>query len=80
LGMSVSPVISPAHFINLMCAHTSKFIFEEYPRYRKQNASQKFWAAGFFAVPGLNFLSENMIEEFIQSTRINQGFQPDQER
>lgn len=74
LGISVSPVISPAHFVNLLCVHTSKLIFEEYPRYRKQNMSGDFWAAGFFAAPGLNFLSENLIEEFIRSTRSSQGF------
>ena len=80
LGISVSPAISPAHFVNLLCVHTSNLIFKEYPRYRKQNTSREFWAAGFFAAPGLNSLSENLIEEFIRSTRSSQGFQPDLER
>ncbi len=71
--ITVPLTANPAQFIRTTRQLTSQKIFEDYPRYKRQNASGDFWAPGFSVAPGNQFQSEELINSFILQTRRNQG-------
>ncbi len=73
-GMSVSMTNSPAQFIRNIRKSTSSQIFEEFPRYRKDNQSDDFWAPANLILAGKQPHPAPMIEEFINIARSQQGF------
>lgn len=73
--LSVPPAVPPAHFIRVIRQYTSKRIFEEYPRFRKENISSDFWAPGHLVIVGRRLHTPEMISEFIRLTRQQQGMQ-----
>lgn len=75
LSVSVLPTTTPGAFINQICRHTSKQIFEDFPRFQRENVSREFWAPSFFFMQGIHpAIDASMVEEFIVSTREKQGF------
>jgi REP element-mobilizing transposase RayT len=73
--LSVPPAVPPAHIIRVIRQYTSKRIFEEYPRFRKENISGDFWAPGHLVIVGRRPHTPEMIGEFIRLTRQQQGMQ-----
>jgi REP element-mobilizing transposase RayT len=71
--ISVPLTANPAQFMRITRQLTSQKIFEDYPRYKRQNLSGDFWAPGFFVMPGNQFQSIENIDNFILQTRRNQG-------
>ena len=75
LSASVLPTTTAGVFINQICRHTSKQIFEDFPRFQRENVSGEFWAPSYFFVQGIHpVIDGSMVEEFIVSTREKQGF------
>lgn len=72
--INVPAAISPAHFIRVTREHTSNKIFEEFPRFKKQNLGKDFWAPGYLVIVGKQPHAPEMIKEFIRLTRQQQGF------
>lgn len=71
--LSVPFAIPPAHFIRVIRQHTSRRIFEEFPRFKKENISDDFWAPGHLVIVGRRLHTPEMITEFIRLTRQQQG-------
>lgn len=71
--MTVPPTTNPAQFIRLTRQHTSRRIFEEYPRFKQKNMSSDFWAPGFFVAAGNQLQPQETISNFILVTRRQQG-------
>jgi REP element-mobilizing transposase RayT len=69
----VPPSIPPAYFMRVVRRITSEHIFEEFPRFGRENLSKDFWAPGYLAVQGNRPHSPDMITEFIKMTRRQQG-------
>jgi REP element-mobilizing transposase RayT len=64
---------NPAQFIRLIRQHTSQKIFEDFPRFMRQNMSGQFWAPGNFVVAGTQLQTPETINNFILQTRRHQG-------
>ena len=64
---------NPAQFMKMIRQHTSQKIFEDYPRFKRQNMSGQFWAPGNFVVAGTQLQTPETINNFILQTRRNQG-------
>lgn len=78
-GLTVSPVTSPARLISIIQEQTSRRILEEYPRTRKDNPSNDFWALGYVAIPGIQPIYPEMVNMFIQQIRQKQGYRSNSE-
>ncbi len=64
---------NPAQFMRLTRRHTSGKIFEEFPRFRRENVSGEFWAPGNFVFPGDQLQAPETINTMILQTRRGQG-------
>ena len=69
----VNPADSPSNFIRITQHSTSKEIFREFPRFRKENKSNNFWASQYLVLAGSQPYPLEMIQEFIRMTRKQQG-------
>jgi REP element-mobilizing transposase RayT len=78
--LSVPVTDPPARFFRVIRHATSARIFEEFPRYRKENMSTDFWAPGNRVVVGRRPCAPEMIDEFTRLTRLQQGITPYQRR
>ncbi len=72
--LTVSPVISPARFIKIIRKQTSSRVLEEFPRIKKDNPSDDFWAPGYIAIPGIQPIYPEVVNMFIQQIRQKQGY------
>jgi REP element-mobilizing transposase RayT len=64
---------NPARVMRLVRQHTSVKIFDDYPRFKRQNMSGDFWAPGYYIAPGDQMLSLETISSFTLATRKQQG-------
>ena len=64
---------NPAQFLRVIRQHTSQKIFDDFPRFKKQNMSGQFWAPGNFVVAGTQLQAPETINNFILQTRRHQG-------
>lgn len=71
--INVPVTTSPAQFMRLIRQHTSEKIFEDFPKFKKQNLARDFWAPGYLVIIGKQLHSPKMIEEFIKLTRQKQA-------
>ncbi len=71
---NVPPATSPAYLMRVLRIHSSEKIFEEFPRYRKENPSGDFWAAGYLIMGGSQPPPAQLIKDFIGQTRQRQGY------
>lgn len=67
---------TPARLIKVMRSTLSSKIFEEFPRYKKENQSNDFWALPSMVLAGRLPHPDHMIQEFIRITRKDQGYLP----
>jgi REP element-mobilizing transposase RayT len=73
--VSVGPEVAAAQVIQEIRQHTSALVFESFPRFEKENPSGDFWAQGFMVVHGRRALDGVLVQDFIQQTRIRQGYE-----
>jgi REP element-mobilizing transposase RayT len=71
--ISVPPATPPSRCIRAVRENTSHRIFEEFPQFRHENISKDFWAPGYFVLLGNQPHPPEMINEYIQLTRQQQG-------
>ena len=64
---------NPAQFMRVIRQQTSQKIFEDFPRFKRQNMSGQFWAPGNFVVAGTQLQTPETINNFILQTRREQG-------
>jgi len=75
--LRVPPATSTAYFMRVVRQQTSLFIFEEFPRYKRENLSKDFWAPGYLIYFGSQPHPVGSIERYIRQTRQHQGILPD---
>jgi REP element-mobilizing transposase RayT len=71
--VNVPPSSSPGYLMRIVRQHTSEKIFEEFPRFHKENPSNDFWAPGYLIMGGTQTPPAQLIREFIDQTRERQG-------
>jgi REP element-mobilizing transposase RayT/DNA-binding response OmpR family regulator len=71
---NVTPATSPGYLMRILRQHSSQRIFEEFPRFKKENPSGDFWAAGYLIMGGSQPPPGQLIKDFISQTRQRQGF------
>jgi REP element-mobilizing transposase RayT len=71
--MTVPLTANPAHFMRVTRLQTSQKIFEYYPRFKRKNLSNDFWAPSFSVAAGSQPHSMEDIDNFIRQTRSQQG-------
>lgn len=71
--VTVPLTANPARLMQLTRQQTSQKIFEDYPRFKRQNLSPDFWAPGFSVIPGNHAHSTEGINNFILEIRKQQG-------
>lgn len=75
--VNVPPTTSPSQLMRIKRQRTSEKIFDEFPRFTKENPSGDFWAPGYFITGGSQPPQVQVIKEFIAETRQRQGiFKP----
>jgi REP element-mobilizing transposase RayT/DNA-binding response OmpR family regulator len=74
--VDVPPASSPSHLMRVFCQHTSGRIFEEFPRFKKENPSGDFWAPSYLIIGGSQPPPAQLIKDFIAQTRQRQGIPP----
>jgi len=76
--VQVSPTTSPTRVIHAFRTQTSMQIFEEFPRFKRENLSDDFWAPGYLVYWGSQPHPVEIIKRFIRQTRKQQGIQMDE--
>ena len=74
--LNVPPPTPPSVCIRTIRQQTSQKIFEDFPHYKNENLSRDFWAPGYFVLVGNRPHPLEMINDYIQLTRQQQGIQP----
>jgi REP element-mobilizing transposase RayT len=69
----LQPTTPPIYFMRTIRKQTSRVIFEEFPRFKRENRSDDFWAPGYMVTPGSRPHPIRVIDEFILATRQQQG-------
>jgi REP element-mobilizing transposase RayT/DNA-binding response OmpR family regulator len=71
--VNLPPATSPDKMIRIAHQRLSGKIFEEFPRFRRENPSGDFWASSNLVMAGAQPAPAQVIKEFIQKTRRKQG-------
>jgi REP element-mobilizing transposase RayT len=71
--MTVPLTANPANFMRVTRQQTSQKIFDYYPRFKRKNLSNDFWAPSFSVAAGSQPHSMEDIDNFIRQTRSQQG-------
>ena len=71
--MTVSITSFPAQFMKIIRQETSQKIFENFPKFKRRNMSDEFWAPWYFVGVGEAPYSLSAIHSFIKQIRIEQG-------
>jgi putative transposase len=69
----VPPSTSPAYMLRHIRKLTSEYIFDEFPRLKRENPSGDFWAPGYLVTSSIQPISGKVVRDFIALTRNNQG-------
>ncbi len=78
--VDVPPATSPSYLMRIFRQHTSGRIFEDFPRFKKENPSGDFWAPGYLIIGGSQPPPAQLIKDFIAQTRQRQGIPPQANR
>ncbi len=71
--VNVQPNTSPGHLMKFFRLKTSEKIFEEFPRFGKENPSHDFWAPGYLIMGGSQPHPPQLVKDYINQTRQRQG-------
>jgi CheY-like chemotaxis protein/REP element-mobilizing transposase RayT len=72
-NVNVPPATSPAYLMRIMRQRISVKIFDDFPRFIKENPSGDFWAPGYLIMGGAQPAPVQVVKEFIAQTRQRQG-------
>ena len=67
------PSISTTYVIQVVRMQTSQEIFSDFPRFKRENQSEDFWAPGYLVFWGSQPHPVEVIQRYIQQTRRQQG-------
>jgi len=71
--LRVPPSVPPAFIVRAVRKHSSTQIFEDFPRFKRENLSNDFWALNYLVASGTNPHPLELIDKFIKMTRRAQG-------
>ena len=71
--VNVAPTTTPGQLMRIKRQRTSEKIFDEFPRFTRENPSGDFWAPGYLILGGSQPPQIQVIKEFIAQTRQRQG-------
>ncbi len=74
----VPPSTAPGHVMRVIRQQTSERLFNEFPRFKKDNPSGDFWAPGYLIMGSSQPHPQNLVRTFIKQTRERQGLNPDE--
>ena len=74
--LRVSATTPPSQFMRAIRQQTSRYIFESFPRIKRENLSKDFWAPGYLVIVGTRPHPPEMVREYIRLTRQQQGIPP----
>ncbi len=77
--LRVPATTPPSQFMRTIRQQTSHYIFENFPRLKRENLSKDFWAPGYLVIVGTRPHPAEMIREYIRLTRQQQGIPPRRE-
>ena len=72
--MSVSINTSQGQFVKKICKESSQKILENFPRIKRKNMSNEFWAPWYFVNVGQAPYSKDAIKSYLDQIRMQQGF------
>jgi REP element-mobilizing transposase RayT len=72
-GIHVPPTIPPSYFTRIIRQQTSLQIFSDFPRIRRENLSNDFWAMGYLVTIGTLPYPPVVVQQFIRQIREQQG-------
>lgn len=69
----VPPSTAPGYIMRIIRQQTSDRMFNEFPRFRKDNPSGDFWAPGYLIMGSPDPHPQKLVRDFIKHTRERQG-------
>ena len=69
----VPPSTAPGHVMRVVRQQTSDRLFNEFPRFKKDNPSGDFWAPGYLIMGSSQPHPQQLVRSFIKQTREHQG-------
>ncbi len=74
----VPPSTAPGHVMRVIRQQTSDRLFNEFPRFKKDNPSGDFWAPGYLIMGSSQPHPQHLVRSFIKQTRERQGLTQDE--
>jgi REP element-mobilizing transposase RayT/DNA-binding response OmpR family regulator len=74
----VPPSTAPGYVMRIIRQQTSERLFNEFPRFKKENPSGDFWAPGYLIMGSSQPHPQNMVRNHIKQTRERQGLNQDE--
>lgn len=74
----VPPSTAPGHVMRVVRQQTSDRLFNEFPRFKKDNPSGDFWAPGYLIMGSSQPHPQHLVRSFIKQTRERQGLTQDE--
>ncbi len=71
--VNVPPNTSPGYLMRVFRQQTSEKIFNEFPRFKRDNPSSDFWAPGYLIMGGTQPHPQHLVNDYIRQTRQRQG-------
>ncbi len=71
--VNVQPNTSPGYLMRVIRQQTSEKIFDEFPRFKKENTASDFWAPGYLIMGGSQPHPPQLVKDYINQTRQRQG-------
>jgi len=77
--VNVQPNTSPGHLMRIIRQQSSDKIFAEFPRFKRENTSNDFWAPGYLIMGGAQPHPAQLVRDYINQTRRRQGLHQEAE-
>lgn len=77
-AVRVPPSTSTTYVIQIIRKQTSEQIFSDFPRFKRENQMDDFWAPGYLLFWGSQPHPVEVIQSYIRQTRKQQGIQMDE--
>ncbi|PWH12367.1 MAG: hypothetical protein DDG60_13500 [Anaerolineae bacterium] len=74
----VPPSTAPGHVMRVVRQQTSDRLFNEFPRFKKDNPSGDFWAPGYLIMGSSQPHPQHLVRNFIKQTRERQGIKSEE--
>ena len=77
-GIRVPPSTSTTYVMQVIRKQTSQQIFADFPRFKRENQSDDFWAPGYLIFWGSQPHPVEIIQRYMRQTRKQQGIKMDE--